>query len=128
MLSTSSEVVKGHIHTADKGVLLQILLEYEQDFQEWQRIVAGCLQLLEDSEVRVREAICSCTRLLAEQHSAEVVQSMQASIVQSIEHNWVRLHVPHVTPVHHMTRHLQHAISSLAPQCMPRNQAQTSVQ
>lgn len=70
-------------------MLVQILLEHQQDFQEWQRIIAVCLQLLEDTEVRVREAISSCTRLLAQQHSAEVVQSMQTSILQSIEHNWV---------------------------------------
>lgn len=77
---------------------VQILLEYQQDFQEWRHIIAVCLQLLEDSEVRVREAISSCTRLLAEQHSAEVVQSMQAPILQSIEHNWVSLLFLHVTP------------------------------
>lgn len=72
-------------------MLVQILLEYQHDVQEWGRIVAGCLQLLEDSEVRVREAISNCTRLLAEQHSAQVVQSMQGPILQSIEHNWVSM-------------------------------------
>ncbi|KAL3162831.1 hypothetical protein ABBQ32_009285 [Trebouxia sp. C0010 RCD-2024] len=71
-------------------MLVQILLEYQQDFQEWECIVAGCLQLLEDSEVRVREAISNCTRLLAEQHRAQVIQSMQDPILQSIERNWDR--------------------------------------
>ena len=75
-------------------MLVQILLEYQQDFQEWGRIVAGCLQLLEDSEVRVREGISNCTRLLAEQHGAQVVQRMQDPILQSIEENWVSMFSP----------------------------------
>ncbi len=70
-------------------LLLQILLESQRDFKEWQHVVQCSLRLLEDSEVRVREAISTCIKLLAAQHGAQVVQSMQPAICQSIEDNWV---------------------------------------
>lgn len=99
---------------------VQILLEYQRDFQEWRHIIASCLQLLEDSEVRVREAISSCTRLLAEQHSAEVVQSMQTPILQSIEHNWVCLHILRFT-LYTSYNHLYGRAGRSAPHCKPSN-------
>ncbi|DBA94489.1 hypothetical protein WJX77_006689 [Trebouxia sp. C0004] len=68
----------------------EILLESQRDFTDWQHIVTSCVNLLEDDEVRVREAISSCVRLLAAQHGAQVVQSMQPAICQSIENNWER--------------------------------------
>ena len=49
----------------------------------------GCTQLLEDSEVRVREAVSVCIELLAQQHGPSVVQTMQPDIMQSIEKFWV---------------------------------------
>ena len=99
---------------------VQILLECQQDCPNWRRIIAVCLQLLEDTEVRVRESISSCTRLLAEQHDVEVVQSMQDPILQSIQHNWVSLQLlqHHAS---HVTRHLQHMrqSASLASDSVP---------
>ena len=49
----------------------------------------GCLEVLEDAEVRVREAVAICTELLSQQHGAEVVQGMQPAILHSIEQHWV---------------------------------------
>lgn len=69
---------------------LQILLEAQREFANWNYIVTCSLRLLEDTEVRVREAISTCVKLLAAQHGSQVVQSMQPAICQSIESNWVR--------------------------------------
>lgn len=69
---------------------MQLSLEAQPDWREWQRVMQGCVELLEDAEVRVREAIATCTELLARQHGAEVVQTMQPVILQSIEQHWVK--------------------------------------
>ncbi len=89
------------LHTSFKPWLcLQILLESQRDFTDWQHIVTSSVDLLEDGEVRVREAISSCIRLLAAQHGAQVVQSMQPAICQSIENNWVSLTRPSLTALY----------------------------
>lgn len=70
--------------------LLQLSLEAQPDWREWQHIMQGCLELMEDAEVRVREAVAICTEMLAQEHPGEVVQAMQPDILQSIERHWVR--------------------------------------
>ena len=94
------------LHTSFKpwlcltDLVLQILLESQRDFTHWQHIVTSSVDLLEDGEVRVRDAISSCVRLLAAQHGAQVVQSMQPAICQSIESNWVSVTRPSLTVLH----------------------------